>query len=101
MQGKSKRGKMMKGYAFLQNRDCEYFPCHADMETEAFNCLFCYCPLYGLKETCGGDFRYLKDGTKDCSQCRIPHQPDGYAYISKYKNELLELGKRRDNTEHP
>ena len=30
---------------FFENRACAYFPCHAGMEGEAFNCLFCYCPL--------------------------------------------------------
>ena len=44
---------MMKGsggrnYSFMQNRDCEYFPCHAGVSEEDFNCLFCYCPLYAL-----------------------------------------------------
>ena len=81
--------------SFLQNSKCEYFPCHSDIRQEEFNCMFCYCPLYGLKEHCGGDFRYLEDGTKDCSQCRIPHQSGGYEHIRKYKKELLELGKRK------
>ena len=35
-------------YAFFQNRDCEYFPCHETKHPEDFNCLFCYCPLYAL-----------------------------------------------------
>ena len=30
---------------FFQNRPCEYFPCHKGIPEEAFNCLFCYCPL--------------------------------------------------------
>ena len=34
-------------YAFFQNRDCEYFPCHATKHPEDFNCLFCYCPRSG------------------------------------------------------
>ena len=37
-----------KHYAFFQNRDCEYFPCHKVKDEENFNCLFCYCPLYAL-----------------------------------------------------
>ena len=44
-------------YAFFQNRDCEYFPCHATKHPEDFNCLFCYCPLYALGRGCGGNFR--------------------------------------------
>ena len=33
-------------YAFFQNTDCEYFPCHKTAHPERFNCLFCYCPLH-------------------------------------------------------
>ena len=29
-------------YAFFQNRDCEYFPCHETQHPENFKCLFCY-----------------------------------------------------------
>ena len=35
-------------YAFYQNTQCEYFPCHKTAHPEDFNCLFCYCPLYAL-----------------------------------------------------
>ena len=49
-------------YRYFQNRECEYFPCHAD-SGENFNCLFCYCPLYALGDKCGGNFTYLPDGT--------------------------------------
>ena len=41
---------------FFENRDCAYFPCHAGMDGEPFNCLFCYCPLYALGRACGGDY---------------------------------------------
>lgn len=33
-------------YKFFENKECEYYPCHKDMES--INCLFCYCPLYHL-----------------------------------------------------
>ena len=49
-------------YAFFQNRDCEYFPCHETKHPEDFNCLFCYCPLYALGKDCGGNFRYTQTG---------------------------------------
>ena len=29
-------------YAFFQNRDCEYFPCHATKHPEDLNCLVGY-----------------------------------------------------------
>ena len=35
-------------YRFFQHRGCEYFPCHAGVAQEDFNCLFCLCPLYAL-----------------------------------------------------
>ena len=42
------KGETMEHYKFFQNRDCEYFPCHAGADPETFSCLFCYCPLYAL-----------------------------------------------------
>ena len=38
----------MPNYDFFQNKECEYFPCHAGADKESFSCLFCYCPLYCL-----------------------------------------------------
>ena len=57
---------------FVQNRACEYFPCHKTNDPEHFNCLFCYCPLYRM-ENCGGNPSYLPNGIKDCSNCTVPH----------------------------
>lgn len=87
----------MKQYTHVQNRECEYFPCHSGIEESEFNCLFCYCPLYGLKSACGGNVQYLDNGIKDCSKCRIPHEKSGYEYIQSYKEQLLELGKKQKN----
>lgn len=67
-----------KHYAFFQNIECEYFPCHKINDIEDFNCLFCYCPLYMTGEQCGGNFHYLSNGIKDCSDCLFPHQKDNY-----------------------
>lgn len=72
-------------YAFFQNRECEYFPCHNGIEEKDFNCLFCYCPLYMLGKDCGGNFRYTEKGVKDCTNCTIPHISDHYGtIINKY-----------------
>ena len=59
-------------YAFVQNRACAYFPCHATDDPAHFNCLFCYCPLYRYRN-CGGNPSYLSNGVKDCSNCKVPH----------------------------
>ena len=48
-------------YTFVQNRDCEFFPCHEGIAAEDFNCLFCYCPLYTLGEACGGNCRGIRN----------------------------------------
>lgn len=71
-------------YSFFSNKDCEYYPCH---NIEEINCLFCFCPLYN-KESCGGNFKILENGTKDCSNCNIPHDSEkSYLYIiSKIMN---------------
>lgn len=59
-----------------------------------FNCLFCYCPLYTLGSKCGGNFRYLENGVKDCSNCLLPHGRGSYSYIKSKYPELMELAKK-------
>jgi len=68
------------GYKFFQNKGCEYFPCHKDGK---LNCLFCFCPLYPY-DNCGGVYKILENGIKDCSDCRIPHEEEGYDYIVQF-----------------
>ena len=75
-------------YAFFSNRDCEYFPCHPGADPDNFNCLFCYCPLYLLGEECGGNFRWLENGVKDCSECLFPHRRENYDVISARWQEI-------------
>ena len=79
---------------YFCNRDCSYFPCHEGASTERFNCLFCYCPLYTLGSRCGGRFRYLENGIKDCSACLLPHLPEGYEQILEKFPLLSELAKK-------
>ena len=67
--------------SFFRNTDCEYFPCHKNADSNTFNCLFCYCPLYALDVECGGDFTFCSNGVKDCSNCLIPHSENGYDYV--------------------
>jgi Zn-finger protein len=88
---------MSEFYKFVQNRDCEFFPCHDQVEESEFNCLFCYCPLYGLKDQCGGNYVYLENGIKDCSHCKVPHiKNKGYNFIMKKVNDVIELGKKNE-----
>ena len=89
----------MEHYKFNQNRKCEFFPCHKGIKDGDFNCLFCYCPLYALGDKCGGNFRYIEMGIKDCSQCLIPHKENGYTYINSKFFEIVELAKRKDPEE--
>ena len=63
---------MKNSTRFFRNTDCEYFPCHKTEDTEDFNCLFCFCPLYHLTD-CPGTPSYLPNGIKDCSNCTYPH----------------------------
>ncbi|GHU88980.1 metal-binding protein [Clostridia bacterium] len=68
-------------YAFFCHKDCEAFPCHAGVDTERFNCLFCYCPLYMLGGECGGNFTYTAGGIKSCADCALPHDAANYDRI--------------------
>ncbi|MBR5508238.1 MAG: cysteine-rich small domain-containing protein [Clostridia bacterium] len=75
---------------FFKNTNCEYFPCHKTKDTENFNCLFCYCPLYSTGDRCGGNFTYTENGIKDCSECTIVHSPNGYNYVLEKLNLTKE-----------
>ena len=78
-------------YRFFNNNECEYFPCHKTAKPERFNCLFCFCPLYFF-EDCGGNFRILESGIKDCTKCLLPHGPKGYDHVvGKIKARLDEV----------
>ena len=65
-------------------------------DDEDFNCMFCYCPLYALGDKCGGNFKYIEMGIKDCSDCLIPHSENGYQYINSKFFEIVELAKKKD-----
>ena len=71
---------------YFCNKECEYFPCHENIDKESMNCLFCYCPMYKL-ENCPGSYSFVtsKDGEKikDCSGCIFPHIPENYDIIVK------------------
>lgn len=82
-------------YDFVQNRQCEYFPCHRGLPEDSFSCLFCYCPLYALGENCGGSFRYTADGIKDCSGCLRPHRRENYAAVCEKMKDIIEMVKKR------
>lgn len=82
---------MSEHYKFNQNLKCEFFPCHQGVEPSEFNCLFCYCPLYLLKDACGGDF-IINNGIKDCSNCVKPHDQESYPYIMSMMKVVIERG---------
>ena len=69
---------MENSYRFFENKECQYFPCHKGVE--AFNCMFCYCPLYG-KEKCPGSPEYVErmgKRIKICDKCTFPHKAENY-----------------------
>ena len=67
-------------YKYFINLACEYFPCHKCNDRNSFNCLFCFCPFYNRLD-CGGAFKILPNGIKDCSECTFPHDPANYNLI--------------------
>ena len=88
--------KVKNNYSFFQNRECEHFPCHKVDDDRAFNCLFCYCPLYTLGDRCGGNFYYTETGIKVCSNCVLPHSPQGYDHVISKFPQISELARKQD-----
>lgn len=85
----------MSDYKFFQNRECEFFPCHKNGESENFNCMFCFCPLYALGEDCGGNFRYTASGIKDCSDCLFPHRAENHGLVCEKLGEVIARTKKK------
>ena len=88
-----------KNYRFFAHKTCEYFPCHKTPDPESFNCLFCYCPLYVLGSNCGGNYRYLQNGRKDCSECMIPHRKECYDFIVGKYSEIEKMMRKTDHSD--
>ena len=79
---------MQNSYRYFENRGCQYYPCHNNIEH--INCLFCYCPLYH-HTNCPGSYQYIdadEKKIKDCSNCTFPHQPENYDFITTLLSAL-------------
>lgn len=76
---------------------CVYYPCH---KQEDMNCNFCYCPLYNQKD-CGGNYKILPDGVKDCSECIVVHDPiEGTQFVvDRLKNGFREFVEKAEKGE--
>ena len=55
-------------------------------------------PLYALGDKCGGNFSYLPNGCKDCSNCLFPHLRENYDAINERYQDILSLIKQNDNS---
>jgi len=81
-------------HTFFANTACKYYPCHADVDSDGLNCMFCFCPLYTAD--CGGQYTFTAAGIKDCSACLLPHTKDGFAYIvARLAAEHIDLEERK------
>ncbi len=89
-----------QSYRFMQNRQCEYFPCHQGIAEEEFNCLFCYCPLYTLGRKCGGNCHYTAQGLKSCAGCTFPHIAKNYERIIARYEEIAAVAARTDEEDN-
>ena len=86
-------------HQFFQNRKCKYFPCHKGIDESAFNCLFCYCPLYTLGKKCGGNCQYNEKGNKVCTECTFPHQRENYGRVIARYGEIMAVVQKMDREE--
>jgi len=49
-----------------------------------------------LKDKCGGNFSYNKNGIKDCSNCTLPHGDNGYDHVMSKMNEVIRIGSDKE-----
>ena len=84
---------MEESYRYFENRKCKYYPCHSGVEH--INCLFCYCPLYGMA-ACPGKYKYVQSGDdkiKACDECVFPHLEENYEIIVKLLSRNGKSGR--------
>ena len=74
-------------------RDCEYYPCHPDLE----DCTWCFCPFYPCEdESTGG--RWFRRGKREvwsCASCHWVHNPETAAKILE-KLKALNINSIED-----
>ncbi|MFX1397373.1 MAG: cysteine-rich small domain-containing protein [Promethearchaeota archaeon] len=75
------------------DRNCNYLPCHENIE----DCTFCYCPFYPCNQTDTGGFEKISSRTGQpvwaCSSCTLNHKT---ANAEKIIKGLLELNENFD-----
>ena len=93
--GNRKLERETENFKYFSHKKCEYYPCHKTENPEEFSCLFCYCPLYAMGKQCGGNFSYLENGVKDCTDCLVPHRRENYDYMMEQMRKFhKELAKK-------
>lgn len=93
--GNRKSERETENFKYFSHKKCEYYPCHKTENPEEFSCLFCYCPLYAMGKQCGGNFSYLENGVKDCTDCLVPHRRENYDYMMEQMRKFhKELAKK-------
>lgn len=90
-----KNNPKTENYKFFQNKECEFFPCHEVENIDEFNCLFCYCPLYMLKNKCGGNMKYT-NGFKDCSGCTVTHSKNAFDHVMSKMPLISKIGSEKE-----
>ena len=69
----------MNSDSFINNTDCKYFPCHKT-----------------LGDACGGNFTYMENGVKNCTDCMVPHTRNAVQYILKRWPDIAARAKKQD-----
>lgn len=83
---------MTENPIIVTHAECAYFPCHDGVDRSAFNCLFCFCPLYPLGAECGGSFYYSESGIKCCDKCDLPHRgEEGVRHVHAKIGTVIDL----------
>ena len=73
-------------------KDCTYYPCHKNPESDFQNCLYCFCPFYPCDNKPGnGRWKENNDGNRvwDCTECIYIHRNEIVIKLT----ELLYEGK--------
>jgi Zn-finger protein len=49
-----------------------------------------------LGDKCGGNYTYMENGIKNCTDCMVPHSRNAVQYIIKRWAGIAERAKKQD-----
>lgn len=79
---------------FFSTKNVNFFPVIKQSIPKISTAYSVIVPSMALGSHCGGNFRWLENGIKDCSRCLLPHARSSYSYVTQKFSEISKLAMK-------